>query len=299
MEKTVVILTGPTAVGKTDLSIEIAKKFDTEIISCDSRQFYKELKIGSAPPNIEQLNQVKHHFIGHLSINDHYNVGKYEIDSINKLNELFKKKNIVVLTGGSGLYIDIFCNGMDNLPDSDSNIRAELFEIYKSEGISKITEELKSLDIETYNTIDLNNFNRVQRAIEVCIISGKKYSDLKKQATKKREFNIIKILLERPREELYQRINNRVLNMIEDGLVNEAKSLYSYRNLNSLNTVGYKEIFPYIENIYNLDRAIELIQRNTRRFAKRQLTWFRKDKNYKSFHPSKSKEIISYLLKEI
>ncbi len=291
-KKILIVLTGPTAVGKTDLSIDIAKNFNTEIISADSRQFFKELKIGTAPPSDDDLKKVKHHFIGNLSITENYNIGKYEIDALNCINNIFNKNNYAVLTGGSGLYLDVVCNGMSVLPSADEDIRNEIDAIFNTGGIEALKVKLKELDEEYYKIVDLNNYKRLMRAIEVCLVTGEKYSELRKNKPQEREFKIIKFCLNRDRNELYERIDKRVDLMIENGLIDEAKSFINFRNYNSLNTVGYKELFPFFDGIYDINEAIRLIKRNSRRFAKRQLTWFRKDNSYIWVNPSEIEKII-------
>lgn len=280
MSKELIVLSGPTAVGKTSLAINLAKEINTEIISADSRQFYKELNIGVARPSQEELNSIKHHFIGHISIQDNYNAGEYEAEAIEKINSLFQKYDKLVITGGSGMYIDAITKGMDNLPNVDKSIREELNELFKHEGILPLQEELMEKDIEYYNIVDKQNHIRLIRALEIIRQTGKTFTSFRTNPKKKRDFKIKKFVLIRDREKLIQRINQRVDIMVEQGLIEEARELYPFRYLNALNTVGYKELFKYFDNKINLEEAIEEIKINTRKYAKRQVTWFRKDKDY-------------------
>jgi len=268
---------GPTAIGKTALAIGLAKHFKTEIISADSRQFFKEMHIGTAVPTAVELNTVPHHFIQNLSINNDYSVGDFEREALKKLHELFEKYAVVVMVGGSGLYVDAVCNGLDDFPEVDPAIRKNLKARLEETGILELQNELKKLDFVTYNQIDLENPQRLIRALEICLVSGKPYSSFLSENKSPREFNSIKIGLTAPREIVYDRINQRVDQMIENGLVDEARKLFPYKNLNALQTVGYKELFSYFEGETNLEFAIEEIKKNTRRFAKRQFTWFKKD----------------------
>lgn len=268
---------GPTAIGKTALAIGLAKHFKTEIISADSRQFFKEMHIGTAVPTPVELNTVPHHFIQNLSINNDYSVGDFEREALKKLIKLFKKYAVVVMVGGSGLYVDAVCNGLDDFPLVDPAIRKNLKARLEETGILELQNELKKLDFVTYNQIDLENPQRLIRALEICLVSGKPYSSFLSENKSPREFNSIKIGLTASREIVYERINQRVDQMIEDGLVDEARKLFPYKNLNALQTVGYKELFSYFDGEINLEFAIEEIKKNTRRFAKRQFTWFKKD----------------------
>ena len=297
--KTLIVILGPTAIGKTALSIKLARHFNTEIISSDSRQLFKEMKIGTAVPSTEELNSVKHHFIGNLSISDYYNVSKFEKEALHKLDDIFLKNNLAIMVGGSGLYIDAVCKGIDDLPDPDKKLRHEINEIFKSSGIEALQKKLKELDPEYYLIVDLKNPKRLMRAIEVCLQTGKTYTSLRKNKTGKRDFNIIKIGLNCEREKLFERINLRVDKMINEGLLDEVKELYKHKNLNSLNTVGYKEIFDFLDNKTTFEQAIENIKTNTRRYAKRQLTWFKRDEEIKWFHPTEKNEIILYLSEKI
>ncbi len=294
-ERWLIVLTGPTASGKTDIAVKLALKFNAEIISADSRQFYKEIPIGTAAPGNELLAQVKHHFVGHLTIFDEYNVSKYEYDVLLLLEKLWKHRNIVIMAGGSGLYIDAVCKGIDKLPDPDPELRKHLENKLKNNGIEALQSQLKLLDPEYYDQVDLKNPKRLMRAIEVCLQTGKKYSSLRKNSPQKRDFNILKIGLELPREELFERINRRTDIMIKNGWIEEAEKVFPFRHLNALNTVGYKELFAYLEGKTNLDFAIEKIKTNTRRYAKRQITWFKKDSDINMFSPKNINDIIKFI----
>ena len=274
-----IVITGPTAVGKTNIAIEVAKALNTEIISCDSRQMYREMRIGTAVPSAEELAAVPHHFIGNLSIHDYYNVSMFEQDCLQLLGKLFLKYPTVVMTGGSGLYIDAVCKGIDDFPTVDTEIRKTVTGWFESEGIEYLRRQLKMLDPQHYAKVDLRNHKRIMKAIEVSLQTGKPYSSFLTEQERKRPFDIEKIVLNRPREELFERINHRTTLMMEEGLPEEARALYPYRHLNALNTVGYKELFAYIDGQCDFDTATELIRRNTRRYAKRQLTWFARDKD--------------------
>jgi len=274
---TLLVILGPTASGKTDLAIRVAKLLGTEIISADSRQFYRELSIGTAKPSQKQLAEVKHHFIGHISISEEYNISRFEKDAVTLLEDLFKSHKAVVMTGGSGLYIDAVCNGLDDQPEHDPRIRHHLNSEYKSKGIKYLQDELLRLDPAYYEVVDRSNPHRLIRAIEVCKMTGNPYSSFRKGRQMQRNFKVVKLGIQVPREELIERINRRVDKMIEDGLVDEAKANFQYRYKNALNTVGYKEIFDYFDGICTLEEAVEKIKINTRRYAKRQMTWFRKD----------------------
>ncbi len=294
-QKKLIVVIGPTAVGKTALAIKLAQKFNTEIISADSRQFYREMKIGNASPTHEELNSAKHYFIGHLSVTDYYNASKFENDALSVLDIIFKKSDYALMVGGSGLYIDAACTGIDELPDVDTGLRNEIRQLYKYEGIICLQKELKRLDPEYYDIVDKANPKRLMRAIEICRATGKKFSELRKNEKKQRDFSIIKIGLNMEREMLFDRINKRVDKMIEDGLVEEVKSLQKFRSHNALNTVGYKEVFSYLDKEISFKKAIGKIKTNTRRYAKRQTTWFKGDDSIKWFHPSELDKIIEYL----
>ncbi|MDT8402000.1 MAG: tRNA (adenosine(37)-N6)-dimethylallyltransferase MiaA [Bacteroidales bacterium] len=295
MNKTLVILLGPTGIGKTDLSIELALRFKTEIISSDSRQFFREMAVGTAVPPLEQLEKVKHHFIGHLSVNDYYSASKFEKDFLQVSKDLFKVHDLLLMTGGSGLYIDAACGKIDNIPDVDSSVRDKYLRKFMDEGLESIRTDLRLLDPVYYRTVDLKNYKRIIRALEICESTGKPYSHYLKKKGKKRAFNIIKIGLNMDRRELYSRINDRVDRMIASGLEEEARELFRYRDKNALNTVGYKEMFRYFDGEISRDKAIELIKRNSRRYARRQITWWSRDKEIKWFHPGEKKEIIRHI----
>jgi tRNA dimethylallyltransferase len=300
LTRTLVIITGPTAVGKTDLCVQLAQHFNTEIISADSRQFYKELAIGTAKPTLDEMKDVTHHFIDSHSISENYNVNKFEKDALVLLEKLFEKHQIVILTGGSGLYIDILCNGFDEeVPGSSPEIRKEINELHQKYGIEILQEKLKQLDPTFYAEVDLNNFNRLERAIEVCLLTGQKYSDIRKGNKQTRPFNILKIGLNRDRQELFDRINLRVDLMLDAGLEEEVKSVANFKDNNALKTVGYSEMFDYLEGELSLTEASEKIKVNSRRYAKRQIGWFNKDKDYKWFHPSQIEAIKNYISSEI
>jgi len=284
MNNYLITIVGATAIGKTNLSIEIAKYFKTEIISSDSRQFYKEMSIGTAVPSKEELMAVPHHFIQNRSILDDYSVGQFEKDALLKLEELYKNHNIVVMVGGSGLYTNAVINGLSYFPEVNPEIRTQLNKEIENGNLTKLQNQLKELDIDSYNTLAIDNPHRIVRALEICIGTGKPYSSFKKQTKQKRNFIPIKIGLEAPREIMYQRINKRVDIMIKEGLVKEAEKLYQHKKLNALQTVGYKEIFDYLDEVYTLDFAIDEIKKNTRRFAKRQVTWNKKDTSINWFN---------------
>ena len=277
MSRRLVVILGPTAVGKTDFSVQKALEYGSPVISCDSRQIYKEMTIGTAVPDREQLEAVKHFFIQTVPVTQTYTAGDYENDAISLINRLFDEGHeTLVMTGGSMFYIDAVCEGLDDLPDGDPELRASLWERLRAEGVGSLVEELKSRDPETYSRIDKENSQRVIRALEVCLVSGRPLSSFS-SGGKKRNFEIEKIGLSRPREELYSRINQRVLDMIRLGLEEEVRSLLPYRDLQALQTVGYKEMFDYLDGKYPLEEAVRLIQRNTRHYAKKQMTWWRRD----------------------
>lgn len=297
--KTLVVLVGPTAVGKTALAVELAQIFNTEIISADSRQCYKELSIGTAKPTQEEQGGIAHHFIDSHSIVDPVNVSDYEKLVLATIEKLFKKKDLILLSGGTGLYVNAVCNGLDPLPPANEDIREQLNELLSAEGIEGLQKKLKEVDPEYYNSTDLNNPQRLIRAIEVSLVSGELYSKLRSGVKKEREFKILKIGVDRPREELYDRINKRVDEMIKGGLLEEVKNLEEYKSFNALNTVGYKEMFAFLEGRMSWEETIGLIKQNTRRYAKRQLTWFRNDENIHWFHPDNKEEIISYIKEHV
>jgi tRNA dimethylallyltransferase len=299
MTKTLIVLTGPTGVGKTDLSIKIAQLYNTEIISCDSRQIFKEMKIGTAVPEQIYLDTIPHHFIQTLSVKDYYNASKFEFDVLEKLKTLFTTYNQVVMTGGSMMYIDAVCKGIDDLPTVDPELRKQLLEQYESEGLDNLRMQLKKIDPNYYNTVDLKNPKRILHALEIFYMTGKPFSSLRTNKKKKRDFSIIKIGLNRDRTELYNRINERVELMVEDGLVDEARNLYKFRELNTLNTVGYRELFSHFDGDFTYEEAIEKIKANTRKYARKQLTWFRRDEEMNWFHPDESEQVFKFLNKKI
>lgn len=292
MKKTLIIILGPTGVGKTALSLEVAKHFGTDIISCDSRQFYKDLVIGTAAPTEEQKRQVKHHFVGMLELEDYYSCGRFETEMLSKSEELFKEKDQIVMTGGSMLYIDAITKGIDDRPEVDDELRDSLWDRYAKEGIDRMREELKMLDPEYYDKMDQKNYKRIIHALEICLATGKPYSSLRNETAKARPFDIIKIGLTLPREELYERINTRVDKMMEDGLEEEALKFYGKKDLNSLNTVGYKELFNYFDGTWTKEYAVNMIKQDSRRYAKKQMTWFKRDEEIKWYAPTDIKKVI-------
>lgn len=290
-----VVIAGPTAVGKTQVAINLAKKLNAEIISADSRQFYQGMETGTAAPSGKQLGEVKHHFIGNLNVTETTNVYDYERKVLKLLKDLFSKNQFVVLTGGSGLYLNAICYGIDELPDADEQIRFKLKKELETAGIESLQKKLLDLDPEYYHEVDLKNPNRLMRAIEVCLITDEPFSKLRKHQPKKRPFQIIQIGLELPREELFERIYKRVDQMMIEGLQKEAKGLVNYRNYNALKTVGYKELFDYFDGECTLDEAVEKIKINTRKYAKRQMTWLKKNTDIRWFSPSQTDEILQYV----
>ena len=288
-----VILTGPTGSGKTRISLALASHFHSEILSADSRQFYREMKIGTASPTVDELAAIKHHFVGHLSIQDGYNVSRFEEDTLQLLDRLFHHNRILFLVGGSGLYINAVCHGIDLLPDPNPEVRRELIAMLAAKGISALQEELYKVDRPYAEKVDLANPARLIRALEICRTTGLPYSSLRKNEPKERSFNMLKIGITHPREMLNARINDRVDQMIASGLVDEARKLYPYRQLNALNTVGYKELFSFFDGECDLPAAIEKIKTHTRRYAKRQMTWFAKDTDIRWFSPPDKDQIIS------
>jgi tRNA dimethylallyltransferase len=300
MTNTLISIVGPTAIGKTALSIKLAEHFNTEIISADSRQFYKEMKIGTAVPSTEELKAAKHHFIQHKSITENYNVGDFERDAILKITEVHKSNPVVVMVGGSGLYVKAVTEGLDYFPEVDKKIREQLNNQLETNGLKTLKEKLKDLDIDSYKTIALDNPQRLIRALEICIGTGKPYSSFLTQPKKTRGFKTISIALNADRSIIYDRINKRVDMMIKNGLIDEVKHLIKHKDLNALNTVGYKELFRYLSGEDTLEFAISEIKKNTRRFAKRQLTWFRKDNSITWFdYNTKITTIIEYIENEI
>jgi len=299
MPKFLIILLGPTGVGKTDLSIELAKYYHTEIISCDSRQIYKEMSIGTAVPDQQTLESVPHHFIQSHSIHDYYNASKFEIEVLEKLELLFQKKEIVVMTGGSMMYIDALCKGIDDLPEVDEELRKSLTQRLESEGIESLRNELRYHDPIYYNQVDLRNPKRILHALEICLMTGSPYSSFRTNQPKKRPFHIIKLGLNLDREVLYTRINERVEKMFREGLEIESLNLYPFRHLNSLNTVGYRELFDYFDGNITLTEAREKIKANSRKYARKQLTWFRRDPEITWFTPAMKDEIIEFTNRQL
>ena len=295
MPHTLIVLIGPTGVGKTELSLSIAEHFQTCILSADSRQLYQELKIGTAAPTPSQLARVPHHFVGTLGLTDYYSAAQYEADVLEKLEELFQHNDTVVLTGGSMMYVDAVCKGIDDIPTVDNETRELMLQRYEEEGLETLCAELKILDPEYYQIVDLKNPKRVIHALEICYMTGKTYTSFRTQKHKERPFRIIQIGLTREREELYDRINRRVDEMMQEGLLEEAKSVYPFKHLNSLNTVGYKEIFNYLDGEWSLDFAIEKIKQNSRIYSRKQMTWFKRNPNIQWFHPEQKEEIMNYI----
>ena len=293
-QKHLLIICGPTAVGKTALSIELAKHFGAEIISADSRQLYKEMSIGTAKPTQQEMQGVPHHFIDYISIRQNYTAGDYEREVIQKLDELFTRHNIVIMCGGTGLYIDAVCKGFDEGIESNPHIKQQITEQYNANGLEWLQNEVKKYDINFYNKADIYNPQRLMRALEVCLVTGKPYSSLRKNVAIARNFDPIKFFINQDRETLYQKINRRVDIMMQQGLLKEAESLYSFKDLNALNTVGYKELFQYFDGTITLDKGIDLIKQHTRNYAKRQVTWFKNDKDCTTFHPSETEKIIAF-----
>ena len=295
MKKTLIVLLGPTGVGKSKLSIHLAQYFRTEIISSDSRQVYRELSVGTAVPPEADLQKVKHHLIHTHSIQDYYNASHFGEDVLEILRQLFREKEAVVMAGGSMLYIDAVCNGMDNLPDPDYTLRTELTRDYEEKGLEHLRLQLKQLDPDYYSVVDLKNPKRILHALEVCLTTGKPYSSFRTNPRKERPFTAIKVGLNLDRQELYERINKRVDHMMEEGLEEEARRVYPLRHLNSLNTVGYKELFSFFDGTIGKKEAVELIKRNSRHYARRQLTWFRRDHEIAWFRPEQETEIIRFI----
>lgn len=294
-KRQLIVVVGPTASGKTDLSIALARHYNAPIISTDSRQVYKGLPIGTAYPSDEQLQAVEHHFIAELELTEEFNCGEYEQRALERLETLFETYDTVVAVGGSGLYVRALCDGMDNLPQADAQLRESLMARLQSDGVEPLAEQLKQLDPEYYEVVDRQNPARVMRALEVCITSGCKYSELRKGERKERDFKIVKVGVTMPREQLYDRVNRRVDLMIDAGLEAEARAVLPYRHCNSLKTVGYSEMFDYFDGVITLEQAVELIKRNTRHYAKRQLTWFRRDADVEWFNPTDKEQIIKYI----
>lgn len=294
MKNTLIVLPGPTGVGKTDIAISLAIHLGCEIISCDSRQFYREMRIGTAAPDDEQLARVRHHFIRFLSVSDYYSISLYEHDVLALLPSLFGRNNVAIMTGGSMLYMDAVCRGMDDIPDTDPDVREKYMELYRNEGIEGLRLALRLLDPEHYSRVDLHNPRRILRALEITESTGKPYSSFLTSRVRERDFRIIKAGLTRSRDDLYARIDSRVDGMIAAGLEQEAASLMQHRRLNALNTVGYREMFSFFDGEMTRDRAIELIKRNSRRYARKQITWWNRDPEIRWFDAARSEEIIEW-----
>jgi tRNA dimethylallyltransferase len=295
LKKNLVVIAGPTAVGKTAASISIAQQLGCEIVSADSRQFYREMNIGTAKPSPDELNSVKHHFINNLSLNDEFNAGKFETEAVALIEDKLKVNDYIILTGGSGLYVNAVLKGFDILPEADLQLRESLAREMDEKGIEFLQGELKKNDPEYFAEVDLQNPQRLIRALEVCILTGRPYSSFRNKKEVKRNFNTVKMCLHLEREELYERINNRVDEMIAAGLVDEVKTLADYYEKNAMQTVGYNEIILFLKGEITFEKAIELMKRNTRRYAKRQLTWFRRDQEYRWLRPNEIDEMISYI----
>ena len=295
MEKTLIVITGPTAVGKTALCLDIAKHFDIPIINADSRQIFRELKIGTARPTEEQMQEVKHYFVGILGLEDYYSASLFEQQVLELLDQQFQTHDYALMAGGSMMYIDAVCDGIDDIPTIDDATRDLMKKRLAEEGLEKLCEELKILDPDYYDIVDRQNPRRVVHALEIITMTGKPYTSFRKREKRERPFRIIKIGLNRPREELYERINRRVDQMMAEGLLDEVQSLYPRRSLNALNTVGYKELFDYIDGRWPLEEAVERIKGNTRRYARKQLTWYKKDEQIRWFHPDDKETIINYI----
>lgn len=298
MKKTLIVITGPTAVGKTDLCLDIAKYFGIPIINADSRQIYREIKIGTAAPTEEQLRQVRHYFVGTQALTDYYSASIYEQEVMHLLDTLFQTSDYALLSGGSMMYIDAVCNGIDDIPTVDDETRDTLKRRLAEDGLDSLCEQLRILDPEHYEIVDKKNPRRVVHALEICLMTGRTYTSFRTNAHKERPFNIIKIGLTRKREIIYERINRRVDIMMEQGFLDEARSVYALRHLNALNTVGYKELFTYLDGTWSLDEAIERIKGNTRRYARKQLTWYKKDPLVTWFSPDDKKLILNHIIKQ-
>lgn len=293
---TLVVITGPTGVGKSDTAVWLARELNAEIISADSRQLYRDIPIGTAAPTAEQMAEVKHHFVGTLSLEEYYSAAQFEDDVMQLLPQLFARSPYVVMCGGSMMYVDAVCKGIDNIPTISDEIRREVVERFERDGAEAMREELRRLDPVYYNQVDLKNHKRVIHAVEICLQAGRPYSELRTNSVKQRPFRIVKIGLNLPREQLFDRINRRVEKMIEAGLVDEARRFYPQRHLNSLNTVGYKELFAWMDGTMDYDTAVARIQKNTRVYAKKQLTWYAKDTDMHWFAPSDHQEILKLVM---
>ena len=303
--KKLIVLTGPTAVGKTAVSLDIAKHFGIPVINADSRQIFKELRIGTARPTETEMQEVKHYFVGTLGIEDYYSASLYEQQVLELLDKEFQSHDYALLSGGSMMYIDAVCDGIDDIPTIDDQTRETMKRRLKEEGLEALVEELRRLDPDYYEIVDRQNPRRVVHALEICVMTGKTYTSFRSKERRSKErsrnvrpFRIIKIGLDRPREELYQRINARVDQMMSDGLLEEVKALYPKKELNALNTVGYKELFDYLDGRWPLEEAVERIKGNTRRYARKQLTWYKKDEHIRWFHPDDKQSLMNYILKD-
>lgn len=299
MLDTLIVLIGPTGVGKTELSLRLAETFHTCILSADSRQLYADLKIGTAAPTAAQLQRVKHYFVGTLGLTEYYSAAQYEAEVLKLLDTLFEEKEVVLLTGGSMMYVDAVCKGIDDIPTVDNETRQLMLRRYESEGLEQLCAELKLLDPEYYRIVDLKNPKRVIHALEICYMTGRTYTSFRTCNTKERPFRILKIGLTRPREELYARINQRVDQMMAEGLLEEARRVYPHKDYNALNTVGYKELFKYLEGEWTLDFAIEKIKQNSRIYSRKQMTWFKRDADIHWYHPNQETEIVNYLRSQL
>lgn len=293
--KTLIVIVGPTGVGKTALCLEVAERLGTFIINADSRQIFRDIPIGTAAPTAEEQKRVKHFFVGKLHINDYYNASMFENDVIELLDKLFGEKDNIIMSGGSMMYVDAVCNGIDDIPSVNESIRQQVKSLYEADGLDIIKEKLNKLDPEYFEIVDKNNPKRVIHALEICLSTGKTYTSFRTNTKKERNFRIIKIGLNRDRDELYSRIDKRVDLMIENGLIEEAKQMYPHKELNSLNTVGYKELFNYFDGKCTLDEAIFKIKSNTHKYCRKQLTWFKRDKDIHWFNPDNVEEIIKYI----
>ncbi len=296
--KTLLVIAGPTAVGKTALCVQLAQVLKTDVVSADSRQLYRELSIGTAKPTPDEMKDVRHHFVDSHSITDPVNAGRYERECLAVLNTLFQKNDVVILSGGTGLYINAICFGLDDMPTVDPALRGQLLTRLQQEGLEKLQRALRELDPIYAQTADLQNPIRVTRALEVCLSTGQPYSSFRREQPAERPFRSVLIALERPRAELYTRIDNRMDAMLTAGLLDEVRSLLPYRHLPALQTVGYQEVFPYIDGIYDYDEMVRLLKRNSRRYAKRQLTWFRNQGNYTWINPDNSEKILEVIMNE-
>lgn len=299
MQKTLIVVLGPTAVGKTALTLRLAQYFGCPVINADSRQLYRDIPIITAAPTLQEMSLVPHYFVGTLGLTDYYSAARYEEEVMAFLDDYFKTSDVALLSGGSMMYIDAVCNGIDDIPTVDDATRSYYYKRYEEKGLQALQEELKSVDPEYYQICDLQNYKRVIHALEICAVAGTTYTSLRVRKDKQRPFNVIKIGLNREREELFQRINQRVTQMVDQGAVEEVKRVLPYRQENSLNTVGVKEILKYIDGEWPLDFALERLSKNTRVYAKKQLTWFKKDEAIRWFHPDDESEILSYLSQNI